>query len=318
MLEMYSAPLSESENQKCKNAISMVRDALKSIGYAETDKGIHRLFDDTFAYAVEMKTSGGTRRVKIFLQGSYANNTNVRTESDVDVAVIQEEVFRTKYRTTGSYIQNDQLYHFSVAEKRTVSFKDEVQKALIDKFGRDVERKNKSIKVHGNTYRKDADVVPCIRHRDYTIDYKNDANNYIPGISILTDDGKTIIKYPEQHIENGRKKNKSTNMHYKKMVRVIKKMRYLMEDYGHSSAEKVNSFMLESVLWNIPDDFFLEYGQYRKVYLFKNIIEYLVQHTNEFMGYKEANGIKPLCESEQNRIALVDFVNDLSAFYEYE
>ena len=47
-----------------------------------------------------------------------------------------------------------------------------------------------------------------------------------------------------------------------------------MEDYGYSSAEKVNSFMLESVLWNIPDDFFLEYGQYRKVYLFKNVIEY--------------------------------------------
>ena len=38
---------------------------------------------------------------------------------------------------------------------------------LEHKFGSDVERKNKSIKIHGNTYRKDADSVPCRRYRDY-------------------------------------------------------------------------------------------------------------------------------------------------------
>lgn len=36
-LKLYAAPLSESENQKCKNAIGMVRDALKPLGFLMTD-----------------------------------------------------------------------------------------------------------------------------------------------------------------------------------------------------------------------------------------------------------------------------------------
>ena len=104
MLSNYAAPLSESEDNRCKNAISMVSDALKGLGLYQDQRGIHKLYEDTYSYAVNMANSTGTRKVKIFVQGSYANNTNVRTESDVDIAVIQEEVFRTKYRTTGMYI----------------------------------------------------------------------------------------------------------------------------------------------------------------------------------------------------------------------
>lgn len=33
------------------------------------------------------------------MQGSYANNTNVRTQSDVDIAVVEEDTFRTQYRS---------------------------------------------------------------------------------------------------------------------------------------------------------------------------------------------------------------------------
>ena len=69
-----------------------------------------------------------------------------------------------------------------------------------------MERKNKSIKIHGNTYRKDADSVPCRRYRDYRGDYQKDTKNYIPGIVITPDHGSRIINYPEQHIANGRKK----------------------------------------------------------------------------------------------------------------
>lgn len=33
MLTEYALPLSQTEDQRCKNAINMVRDALKNIGY---------------------------------------------------------------------------------------------------------------------------------------------------------------------------------------------------------------------------------------------------------------------------------------------
>lgn len=35
MIKTYEEPLSETEDQRCKNAIGMVRDALKVFGYSE-------------------------------------------------------------------------------------------------------------------------------------------------------------------------------------------------------------------------------------------------------------------------------------------
>ena len=39
-LKLYAAPLSETENQKCLNAIGMVRDALKNLGFTDDGKDI--------------------------------------------------------------------------------------------------------------------------------------------------------------------------------------------------------------------------------------------------------------------------------------
>lgn len=191
------------------------------------------------------------------------------------------------------------------------------------KFGTDVERKNKSIKVHGNTYRKDADTVPCRRYRDYRQDYRRDASNFVGGVVIYPDNGGMIINYPEQHIANGRKKNNDTNHHYKKMVRIMKKMRYLMEDSyitAYSSAAKnVSSFMLESLLWNIEDSWYRTYcGTYRKVYAFSQLIATLQNRKNDFGGYKEANGIKELCPKPSDYTNLCNFIDQLASFYEYE
>ena len=109
-LKLYAAPLSETENQKCLNAIGMVRDALKNLGFTDDGKDIRKMYDDTYAYSLEMRSNVGARKVRLFIQGSYANNTNVRTQSDVDIAVVQEEVFTTEYRSASSaYPQSDTI-----------------------------------------------------------------------------------------------------------------------------------------------------------------------------------------------------------------
>ena len=324
MLNEYSQPLSKTEDQYCKNAIRMVSDALKKFGFTDDGKDITPLYDDTYAYSLQLRSINGYRNIKLFVQGSYANNTNVRTQSDVDVAVIQEEVFNIEYRSSySSYPQSDADYGFSTTKAPMKSFKDEVQECLEYVFGSDAERKNKSIKVHGNIYRKDADVVPCTRYRDYRNDYSKDKNNYVGGIIIFADDGSRIINYPEQHIANGRSKNIVTNYYYKKMVRIMKKMRYLMEDSintSYSSAAKgVSSFMLESLLWNIDDKWYLENcNMYRKIYSFKLIINYLIASKNVFKFYKEVNGIKPLCENNDSYNKLCIFIDSLYDFYHYE
>lgn len=315
MLDGYSQPLSATEDTQCKNAIGMVRDALKVLSFTDDNKAIAPLYSDTLAYYIEMRSLHGSRKIKLFVQGSYANNTNVRTESDVDIAVVEESVFRTEYRSGIT----DANYSFSEAPTPAKKFKDEVQETLVAKFGNDVERGDKSVKVHGNTYRKDADTVPCRRYRDYRNDYRNDADNYLGGIVIYPDSGGQIINYPEQHIYNGRQKNVATSGYFKKMVRIMKKMCYLMEDRYISSASNVSSFVLESMLWNVTDSWYLDNcGKYSKVFAFNQLISHLRANKANFTTWKEANGIKRLCPDTNAFNKLCKFVDDLSDFYEYD
>lgn len=316
-LKLYAAPLSETENQKCMNAIEMIRTALKDLGFTDSDAPITPLYSDTYAYALEMKNATTNRKVKLFIQGSYANNTNVHTQSDVDIAVIQEDIFKTEYRTSTTYPQSDLDYGFCTSSSSAQDFKNEVEFYLKQKFGQDVERKTKSIKIHGNTYRKDADTVPCLRYRDYRKDYQKDKTNYIGGIVIYTDDGEIIINYPEQHIANGKQKNNSTNHYYKKMVRIIKTLRYKMSEAGIDSADKVSSFGLESLLWNIPDEEFLK-GYGFLGFIFQILLRYLFNNRGSVYKYKEANDIKPLCPSQAEINAYTQFIADLYYFFEYE
>lgn len=82
-----------------------------------------------------MRSTYGSRKIKLFIQGSYANNTNVRIQSSVDIAVVQEEIFQTVYHEGAS----DSNYNFSTVKPTEKSFKDEVEECLKDKLGRDVE-----------------------------------------------------------------------------------------------------------------------------------------------------------------------------------
>lgn len=315
MLDGYSQPLSATEDTQCKNAIEIIRDALKALSFTDDNKKIAPLYSDTLAYSIEMRSLCGSRKIKLFVQGSYANNTNVRQESDVDIAVVEEDTFRTKYRSSE---QSDSDYGFITVPPPKKKFKDEVQETLIAKLGNDVERSNKSIKVHGNTYRKDADTVPCRRHRDYRNDYRKDTNNFVGGILIHPDSGGQIINYPEQHIYNGGQKNVATHSHFKKMVRIIKKMRYLMEDSHIFSASNVGSFVLESMLWNVTNSWYLsECENYRKVFAFNQLIEHLKSNKALFNSWKEANGIKKLCPDTDSYNKLCKFVDDLSRYYDY-
>lgn len=313
MLNNYAQPLSQTENQQCKNAINMVVNSLKPLGFKEKRLNVEPMYTGTYSYFQELESEYG-RRIKIFLQGSYANNTNVRTQSDVDIAVVEEDIFQTQYRVGA----NDSDYGFITATVRPKSFKDEVEDALKETFGSDVQRENKSIKINGNTYRKDADSVPCRRYKNFSNDYSNNPENFIGGIIITADTKEKIINYPEQHIKNGKEKNVVTNYYYKKMVRIIKKVRYLMKENKIIAAKGVSSFALESLLWNIPNDKYLEYKDYKNVIMFDKLIAYLKNNKNLLFSYKEANGIKLLCPNPSDLDSMGTFIDALVEFYEYE
>lgn len=309
ILKQYAAPLSETENAMCKRAIESIRDALSDLGYTDDQKGIGLIESDTLSYAVSMRNKYSTERVHIFIQGSYANNTCVRNESDVDIAVVREDLFEYAFGAT---------FSSSTAEKakEAKALKDAVERVLKNRFANQVHRGNKSIKVYGNTYRKQADTVPCLSLHYFYRSHLQDYLTYRDGVVIFADDGSVIRNFPKQHISNGKAKNVRTNHYYKKMVRIMKKMRHIMSDCGYKSADNVSSFGLESLLWNVPDSYFMKYKSYG--FVFEGLIDYL--HNNQYILINglEANGIKDLCPTQKEVVAHTEFINDLYRFFEYD
>src|SRR5690606_6209887 len=133
----------------------------------------------------------------------YANDTNVRLNSDIDINV----------RYTGGFYfklpKDTKREDFGLNNPTTYSFeeyKNDVENALVEKFGRsEVIRDDKCITVKGNTNRIQTDVVPTWNYRRYEQD-----GTYVLGAKLITDKGKEIINYPKQHISNGTAKNTNT------------------------------------------------------------------------------------------------------------
>lgn len=308
-LKLYAAPLSETEDAQCKHAIEAIRDALKDLGYTDDQRGVSLLESDTLAYSVSMRNKYSTEKVHIFIQGSYANNTCVRNESDVDIAVMRDDIHESAF---------GEKFELFTADKKheATKLKDAVERVLRNNFPYQVKRGNKSIKVNGNTYRKQADTVPCLSMHYY---YRSNLKDYLThheGVIIFADDGEIIRNFPKQHIANGKEKNKRTGFYYKKMVRIMKKMRYLMSEYGYRCADEVSSFGIESLIWNIPDFYFTKYSSYG--FAFEEIVTYAYRHKGELSEFYEANGIKKLCPSQQDINNYSEFIDKLYSFFEYD
>ena len=254
------------------------------------------------------------KKITLLVQGSYANRTNISTESDVDVAVILESTFIPKFRNGVT----DSDYGFSDGTFSVYELKDEVQDALNQHFrGQRVVRHDKCIKVTGNTYRVDADVVPAYRYRDYSDDYLCDNGNYVGGIEIRPDSGGKILNYPEQHIRLGIAKNKVTKYNFKKCVRIIKNMKEKMKEDGYEVSSKISSFGLESLLWNVEVSAYTKYSSILR-YTFGEVISFLKNDFANFGTYVEINGIKSLFPDKKTQNIYQEFIDDLYNFYKYD
>jgi hypothetical protein len=128
-----------------------------------------------------------------------------------------------------------------------------------------------------NAYRIDADVVVTFDHRRYGI--RQDGSHYYrSGIGFDTDSGKRILNWPNQHYENGLGKHERTGRRYRKIIRILKRLRNEMQDEQIAAAKDIASCLIESLVWNVPDEFFGHdtlKGDIRAVlaYLFNNTMK---------------------------------------------
>jgi hypothetical protein len=223
-----SAP-SETERTKCENAERAIR---KAIDVSD------RLRD---------------RTIQVFAQGSYANRTNVRQDSDVDICILCTDTFFPDY-SFGNGLNNSVL-GFSDATYLYANFKNDIEAALRGYFGNSsVSRGTKAFDIHANTYRLDADVVPCFEHRRFTGSLGN--STVTSGTKFIPDKGGSIINWPRQNYQNGVTKNDQTGRRFKAVVRILKCLSNEMAANGIAAAEPICSYLIECLVWNVPNTSF--------------------------------------------------------------
>lgn len=208
------------------------------------------------------------KNIKVFSQGSYRNNTNVRNDSDVDLGVLCEETFF--FNLPDGYTRDN--FRISPATYSYEEFKNDIQQALVAYFGSNaISRGNKAFNIHETSYHVDADVAPFFEHRRYSTD-----GNYLSGVELLADDGQRIINWPEQHYQNGVAKNEATSKRFKSVVRILKKLANHMEEEKIEIAKQTSGFLIECLVWNAPDSNFGSGSYYEDV---RNCLAFLFNNT---------------------------------------
>lgn len=223
----------------------------------------------------------------IYLQGSYRNYTTIYEDSDVDVVVELTSWYVPRGNLDIAIHRETGREDPSIDVWRT--FRREVLGALRDRFGFfSVDGGNKALKAHGNSNRRDADVLVCMT-------YGHPDNAPQQGI-IFRDrgSGRWIVNYPKQHYQNAVDKHADgrTGGWYKKAVRMFKNCRsYLAENWRIDDAT-APSYFIEGLLYNVPD---ARFGPDPDT-TFYQCLEWLVRELSSGKGdgWTAVNGIQEL------------------------
>lgn len=192
---------------------------------------------------------------EIFLQGSYGNDTNIYSESDVDIVVKLNKTFQTNKNSLSQKELEEFNRYYPNASYLLKDFKNDVLRTLTDYYDRSkVIVNNKCIEVQTN-YRK-ADIIVALQYRKYKSYSPSKTDNYDEGIYFTSNDNKIITNYPKIHMNKGTLKHQDTSRCYKPLVRIFKNARNKVVDLGFLSKKDTPSYFVECLLYNVPNDYF--------------------------------------------------------------
>lgn len=229
----WAKPFSERDEEKASNAARMINEAIRE-------------FPDFKGKTID-----------VYPSGSYYNNTNTRKESDVDVAVVLKDAlfYDVPPHLTPEAVGltgRPAAYGFE-------SFRDDVGRALQAKFKKGVQPGDKAFDVHETSYRLDADVAVFLEYRRYSGAVAGGRWHYDEGVEMRPrkEPAKRIVNWHRQHYEEGVKRNTATKRRFKRIVRILKRLRDDMRDSGTNDAKAaaagIPSFLIECLVFNSPD-----------------------------------------------------------------
>lgn len=201
-------------------------------------------------------TPYSSKQFKVFLQGSYGNDTNIFSESDVDIVIQTDSCFHHDLTSLSEEERSKFRDTFPDASYTHVDFKRDVLSTLRSRYGDAVKPGDKAINIAANGSRRKTDVIVATQFRRYHRFNGQRDQSYDEGICFFTASGARIANYPKQHSKNMTSKHQQTRGWLKPMVRVFKNLRGRLVSEGRVATGTAPSYYLEGLLYNVPADHF--------------------------------------------------------------
>lgn len=246
-------------------------------------------------------------RYEVYLQGSYANTTNIRADSDVDVVVECTSVFYSNLED-----HEKQLLGLSVGRHSYSDFRREVLSALTSYYGHSLVHASgaNAIEVLPASNRLKADVLPCVSYHHYQA-----LQVAVEGVAFWNQHTSQQVKnFPKLHIRHGEQKNGSdrTNGRYKPSVRMFKNARRQLVENDESLRKRYPSYFVECLLYNALDECYSNSAQQTfaqaVIYLSNALRNGTADHFKTQSGCHELFGASVVQWSKENAS---DFVSRL-------
>lgn len=189
-----------------------------------------------------------------YLQGSYGNDTNVYSESDVDIVMQTNALYYYDISRLSEEQQAAYKAAHGVSNLSQPAFKAEVT-TWLQRHYNGVVAGDKAITVPGNGNRREADVLACAQFRRYfRFSAGEPESDFARGICFHLPDGTRIENFPKQHSANCTTKHQNTSSRFKPQVRIWKNLRNRMVADGKIAKGLAPSYFIEGMLWNVPND----------------------------------------------------------------
>lgn len=210
----------------------------------------------------------------IYLQGSYRNDTNIYSESDVDVVVEFDCTYKSDLSALPQEQQQAYVKDFSPATFPWQAAYDTTVAGLNRYYGGGrVHPGSKAIQV--DTPYRSADVIVAIEHRKYSRYISILAEQFESGITVkVPKENRWIVNFPKQHRDNGVAKQARTENRYKATVRMFKNANRHMVENGLIAECVAPSYCIECMVYSAPDASFVSDRQNT----FCNVVNWA--HTN--------------------------------------
>ena len=199
-------------------------------------------------------TPYASKNFKVFLQGSYSNDTNIYAESDVDIVIRLDECFHSDLESLSDVEKSAYKQAFSDATYTHSDFKRDVLSVLQRQYGSAIKSGDKAIAIDSSGSRRKSDVIVATQFRRYFKFCSSSNSEYAEGICFFNAAGERIANYPKQHAANLTAKHQASSKWLKPVVRIFKNIRSRLVSEELIETGIAPSYYVEGLLYNLPTD----------------------------------------------------------------